>query len=134
MSGKNVFVVSDRPDGIAKYLKMAGFEDVVIRSFTNWAEGYSEYFGAHAVALDEVNRDGRDYQEEMIDAEEALRHGEQGPFLIILISDTDHRLDSLMRRPKFHRRQIVHRESQNLLTLAQEIRAARRIDALDLSD
>ncbi|HBE89842.1 MAG: hypothetical protein A3E37_05050 [Candidatus Andersenbacteria bacterium RIFCSPHIGHO2_12_FULL_46_9] len=134
MSGKDVFVVSDRPDGIVKYLKMAGFDDVLIRSFTNWTEGYKEYFGAHAVALDEVNRDGRAFKEEMSDAEDALRHGEQGPFLIILISDSDHHLDNLFERPKYHRRQIVHRESQNLLVLAQEIQAARRIDALDVSD
>lgn len=134
MSGKNAIVVSDHPDGIAEVLKKAGFDDVRIKSYDHWSDEYVNCYGVHLVALDEVNRKGQDYQEEMADAEEALRYGEQGPFLIILISDSDDHLDTLFGRPNYHRRQIVHRESQLLLTLAEQIHAARRIDGIDVSD
>lgn len=134
MSGKNAIVISDHPDGIAEFLRMAGFDEVCIKSYDNWADEYANCYNVHLVALDEVNKEGREYQEEMTDAEEALRHGEQGPFLIILISDSDHHLDALFGRPNYHRRQIVHRKSQSLLSLAQQIHAARRFDIEDVSD
>lgn len=120
---KFAIVVSDRPEGIREWLEKAGFE-VTVKNYESWEEGYRDLFGVHLIVLDEVNCRGRGHLEPTMDAEEALRQSQHGPFVLILVSDNDRHLDEHVKHHGSHPRQIVHTHSDSLLALAQQIHAA----------
>lgn len=120
---KSAIVVSDQPEGIRGFLEQAGFE-VKVKNYECWEEGYKASFGVHLIVLDEVNCRGRGHLEPTMDAEEALRQSQNGPFVLILVSDNDHHLDEHVKFHGSHPRQIVHTHSGSLLALAQQIHAA----------
>lgn len=111
------FIITNFVDELKEIVSVS-FNVTGLTNHDNWSSYLGEIENSHLVVLDEVDRS---LNLDLEDEEERILLGKYGPYVLVLVRDNDHRLET---EAKIHERWVIHHKSRSLDLCLQELSLA----------